>query len=385
MNASSPHHSDYGNVDTHLLSDTTNKALQKQINKMQAAGKKSILILSCAANAYNADDMSEYLQSLSVQVFGGLFPSIVYENNKYDTGTVLIGYDFEMPVAIFENPSPDGLYDNMEECRTRLNDSSNLMILIDGLSGHVEIFIEKLYQELGSGLQVIGGGAGSLDFVHRPCLFSNRGMLQDAALVISLSNGMRSAAGHGWEILDGPYLVTEADGHKIISLNFQPAFELYRDVVERISDHRFTTDNFFDVSKYFPFGISEMGTDLLVRDPIVCDGKTITCVGELPTNATVYILKGEANYLIDSAKQAAQEALTMLEHESSAPNTTTIIFDCISRLLYLDTRFPEELHGINGFMPAQASLVGALSLGEIANEDGGPIQLLNKSFVIGSY
>ena len=379
------HHKEYLSVDTRFLSDTSNTALQKQIDGMQAEGKKSILILSCAANQYNASDMSDYLKTITAQVFGGLYPGIVYKNNKYDTGTVLIGYDFELPVTIFTDLGQEGVDATLKEFSSQLNNSSNLMVLIDGLSSHIESFTEKLYQELGSGLQVIGGGSGSLDFIRRPCLFSNRGMLEDAALVVSLPEHMRSAAAHGWEILDGPYLVTESDGPKIISLNYQPAFELYREVVERISDYRFTADNFFDVSKYFPFGISEMGAGLLVRDPIVCNENTITCVGELPTNATVYILKGEASSLINSAKNAAQQTLTESGQDGRAVDNTTIIFDCISRLMYLDARFHEELNAVTGFMPAETVLVGALSLGEFSNENGGPIQLMNKSFVIGSY
>ena len=43
------------------------------------------------------------------------------------------------------------------------------------------------------GNYVIGGGAGTLDFVQRPCLFTRAGLLENAALVIKLPVPLRSA------------------------------------------------------------------------------------------------------------------------------------------------------------------------------------------------
>jgi hypothetical protein len=61
-----------------------------------------------------------------------------------------------------------------------------------------------------------------------------------------------------------------------------------------------------------------------------------------------------------------------------------MIFDCISRVLYLEEGFDKELEIIVRHCNTQA-LFGALSLGEIANSPSGSIRLLNKSTVISSW
>ncbi len=57
----------------------------------------------------------------------------------------------------------------------------------DALSPNSESFIDSLFYCLGN-IKIIGGGAGSLDFIPRPCIFSNQGLLQDANPVSCLKH-----------------------------------------------------------------------------------------------------------------------------------------------------------------------------------------------------
>ena len=96
----------------------------------------------------------------------------------------------------------------------------------------------------------------------------------------------------------------------------------------------------------------------------------------------VYLLQGHSDLLISSAGIAAQTARSAYQdtHPDEAPSV--LIFDCISRVLFLDNLFDQELKSIETSLGKHNESFGALTLGEITNSHKGPIDLLNKSTVI---
>ena len=58
--------------------------------------------------------------------------------------------------------------------------------------------------------------------------------------------------------------------------------------------------------------------------------------------------------------------------------------DCISRYLFLDERFKEELEAISSAYAPNTILWGVLSLGEIANANEEGIEFYNKTCVVGT-
>ncbi|MFZ1724412.1 MAG: FIST C-terminal domain-containing protein, partial [Dokdonella sp.] len=123
--------------------------------------------------------------------------------------------------------------------------------------------------------------------------------------------------------------------------------------------------------------------DFLVRDPIKRDGAALICVGELPQNATVFLLKGEAPTLIASAGEAALAACReSRQHGHAADAGVAVVFDCISRALFLGAAINDELAVIESALAGCEEIFGALSLGEIASSRAGVIELMNKSTVV---
>ena len=95
----------------------------------------------------------------------------------------------------------------------------------------------------------------------------------------------------------------------------------------------------------------------------------------------VYLLQGSVDSLLSSAEQAAILATKKIDDDDFS---ATMVFDCISRVLYLEDNFSKELDLIAKHCSEQA-LFGVLSFGEIVNSETGAIRLLNKSTVIGSW
>jgi len=92
----------------------------------------------------------------------------------------------------------------------------------------------------------------------------------------------------------------------------------------------------------------------------------------------IYLLKGDITKLIEAAATAAKDLFT---EDKRLTTQAAMVFDCISRVSYMENAFENELKVINSHCVAPL-LFGVLSIGEVANSKSGAINLLNKSTVI---
>ena len=124
-----------------------------------------------------------------------------------------------------------------------------------------------------------------------------------------------------------------------------------------------------------------MAKEMVVRDPIAVDGNGLVCVGEVPLNSLVYILKGNKDSLIAGAVYARELAESIYQQVVDDKNKKpiTLIMDCVSRVLFLQSNFKKELEKVYTGYP----LLGALTIGEIANTGRNYLEFYNKTSVIG--
>ncbi len=84
----------------------------------------------------------------------------------------------------------------------------------------------------------------------------------------------------------------------------------------------------------------------------------------------------------DSFKgNAIKKAMEQLDCEQN--ENSVILFDCISRSIFLGDNFVKELEEIEKQMKPSKNLFGALTLGEIVNNGNEYITFYNKTCVIG--
>ena len=360
--------------------------LRTAVEGLRTRGAKSVMILACQGESWRPETLSPLLQAFELPVFGGVFPNIIHGGRRRSRGTLVVGFPASFEVAIVSGLSQSaGVESQLQALAPMLERAGGLITLVDGLSANLETFVECLYEIVGTRATVVGGGAGYLDLVPRPCLFCSAGMIEDAALLIALPCGIDRGIAHGWQKLAGPYLVTRSHGNVLEELNFSGAYATYRQLVEAHSGRSFDIEDFFSISKTYPLGIESVDGEFLVRDPIKQAGNCLVCVGEVPQNATLYLLKGDSAMLISSAGQAAADALVDRKrrlHESPPNGYTALVFDCISRVLFLDKAFADEIRAIEHALPGAERMYGALSIGEIASSRGGLIELMNKSTLV---
>lgn len=362
-------------------------SLEAAIQHCLAASAQSIFILATDADGWDKDRVDPVLQAVKVPLFGGIFPRIIVAGECRSQGTLVLGLAFSCDVVILDSLSTLNSA-TVERCllsaESELSNAKTIITLIDGLANNIELLTECLYDNLGRGTAMFGGGCGSLSFERQPALFSNRGLIADAAVLAAFDIRHSAGVRHGWEILDGPYLVTGSTANILSTLNYVPAYEVYRAEVERHSTLRFAEQDFFEIAKNYPLGILGPDGDIVVRDPLRAEGNNLICVGEIPQNTTVYILESDRQRLVNSAADAAAYAINSCrkDNRNDSANATTVIFDCISRCLFMGESFHEELEAIIAQLDPESIAFGALTIGEISTSRNGAIHLLNKSTVI---
>jgi hypothetical protein len=366
----------------HFDPQGTPQKLEEILDRMNSnPAVKSIMILACDKNGFTLQNTAFLKQKNYKPIFGGIFPGIIYGKQKMEKGTLVIGLPKEAQVYTVNHLSDSTVeYDELIDAQVPENDSvKTVFVFVDGTSQRISAFIDSLFNILGLDYNYIGGGAGSLSFQRIPCLFTNQGLLSDSAVLALTDIESGIGVSHGWNSISGPFKVTEVDRNVIKSLDWEPAIEVYRRVVEPHAKQKITRENFFDIAKGYPFGIKKFGAENIVRDPFLLneDG-SIVCVGEVPAESYVDILNGDQASLINAAQKALALAKESLKTKQNL--RYTFFIDCISRVLFLGNHFEKELEAVY----ETQEMFGALTLGEIANNGKEYLEFYNKTSVIGA-
>ncbi|MCF8380737.1 MAG: FIST C-terminal domain-containing protein [Bacteroidales bacterium] len=344
---------------------------------------KSILMLACDENNYLPSTLDPVLKNVKVPIIGGIFPGIIYEAQKLMKGTILAGLPEKLETNILKNISniEDEDYLSLTNFDFDFDKTKTILMFVDGFSQKIGKLIESLFFNYGLAYNYLGGGAGSLSMEQSPCVVTNEGLLTDSAILAYSCIETGIGVKHGWNSIAGPFKITGAKNNIIISLDFRPAFEVYKEVVDLHSKKQITSENFFEISKSFPFGITKLNAEKVVRDPIKVDNyNNIICVGELNEGSYVHILTGNNASLINAAREAKKQSIQSLGKEKFIG--FTLFVDCISRVLFLEQEFEKEVQAIQGDINPT---LGALTLGEIANNGKDYLEFYNKTSVVGSF
>jgi len=324
------------------------------------------LLLVAEENHFEHSEITK----LKAKCYGAIFPEIIYEKEHFKSGIVAIELEQE-PTLIKNIGTPDFKATNIENI-------DSMLVFVDGLSAYIDSFLFSLFESIDEDCVLFGGGAGKLTLKQEKVLFSPNEITEDSALMIALPFRVNVGVNHGWEFLKGPFVATATDKNILKKIDYENAFEVYKSVVEKDCSCNFNEENFFEISKSYPLGIVTIDGEVIVRDPILTENGSLVLVGVMPENSVINILKGKKSNLIDAAKCAAKSAM------KNANNLNTVfMIDCISRVLFLEDSFKEEIGSIKESI-GDTPLVGALTLGEIANNSKEYIDFYNKTCVVGA-
>lgn len=327
----------------------------------------------------NIEKLIQSLNIADITFFGGVFPKIIYENDQYESGIIVLKVKNIIDIQLIHNLDTNNIL--IPDINFNPNKDYTIITHVDGLSANISYFLSELYNKFGSDINYIGGGAGSLSLKQEPCIYTNEGLFKNVAVLVAVQTKISIGVSHGWKKLEGPLIATKTNENIIQEINWENAFVTYKNIVEKYSGQIFNSNNFFEIAKGYPFGLIKDYAEPIVRDPLVLNKKDeIICIGEVPENSIIHILKGDNTTLIKAAQKAAQASLKI----GFKPNVCFVV-DCISRVLFLEDNFSDELNQVAEIIKkehAEIKIYGALSLGEISSYDKGYLEYFNKTIVV---
>ncbi len=309
------------------------------------------------------------LQGTKLKLYGAFFPQIIYNNKLYDEGVISFEIETNMEAVCIND---------IEHCTIKSEDFKNIesvITLLDGFSSFNESFLSKLYASVDLNTNIIGGGAGSIQDSLEGALFTNEGFVNNSAILIKLKIPIDIGVRHGWQYLKGPFLATKSEKNRLAQIDYKSALKVYSEVIEEDCGQKLTAENFLELAKNYPIGIVKYKGEQIVRDPIAFEDNSLVLVGEIKENSIINILTGEKEDLLKAAKSAADEAV-------KSDCRFIMLFDCVSRVGFLDTAFDDELKIISSNTHA-STIMGAITIGEIANQGKKFIHFYNKTCVVG--
>jgi hypothetical protein len=364
-------------TDVRFNPNVTVQALSDIVDLLMLNAPQAIMILCTDEASSWGDEYDKWVKNIEVPVFGGVFPGLIVDAQFKPNGLLVLGLTNTVTISVIENISSTP--PQLSNINLTSPSTNSIMIMVDALSRQIDNYLRYILQVRSTDCSIFGGGTGSLTFTPQPCLFSSTGMHKDAMLLIEMPSEWDLAVGHGWDILAGPYLANKTDDSSVLELNFEPATDLYYRVVEEHSQLCFSKHDFFNLASTFPLGLARLDDSVLIRAPLKEEDKKLICAGDIPENTMLYIMHGIPEKLISTVSEAVKEQI------SAMPSTQTvsdcILFDCISRQLFLGEEFATELTHIHQALPKPTQLFGALVLGEIALAKNGILSLYNKTAV----
>jgi len=330
----------------------------------------SLLILSSVNNQFVKDDkqLKEFdslIKNTKKPIIGGFFPELIFEARRKEIGNIFIKMPRGCGIFSIDNFTQRDIQGSFSILKfgTNMKGIQTILIFIDGLAKGrgINKFLENLYEIIGTGVNYVGGGAGSLDTSIEKCLFaSQKGLFKDGAIFLTTDYESAIGVKHGWKKYSEKPIKVKADDNILMEINGKSALEGYNELIKDDNSKK-------ELNPKFIFGIEKTeGEELIIRDPFKYDANgSIRCIGGFPEDKKIYIMTGEKDSLINAAKNVYYSANEISKDIPKSLKNCTLLFDCISRKNYLGNIFDKE---IQVFYRRDNKTIGALTIGEIASK-----------------
>jgi hypothetical protein len=312
-------------------------------------------------------------RDVGVPLLGGIFPALVVDARFSSVGTWLLRVD-ELSYAELHPDLPGdsaslpgiaaGLVDAILPHVTSAD--ATLLLLFDGMYPRIASLLDELYLRLGNRVSYVGANAGSETFRPTPCLF-DRTRVAGGGVAALVLNGHRGAVlEHGYGVPQKMITASATEGNRVITIDWRPAFEVYREVAREQYGVEVDRENFYRYAVRFPFGIVRGDGEVVVRIPVALEADgSLFCVGEVPANSLLTLLRAPA---VDS-RLTVDTLLAGLAERGGPEGQELLLFYCAGRRLYLgDEQARAELGDFKARSRARR-VCGALSLGEIGSPE----------------
>jgi hypothetical protein len=356
----------------------------------RASAEVGVLALLPEAEKDQLPRLQQACAERAIPLVGGIFPALLDKNGFLTRGVWLLHFDRMPPFALLpdlnggDDPPEDrisAVFEPILEGLDNLGDRAKptLYMFFDGLLPNIASVLEGVYGRLSDRVNYAGVNAGSETFQPMPCLFDGQRVIDQGALVLLLYGGQNTLLAHGFKVPGRTMVATSTQGNRIAMIDWQPAFEAYQALIRSEYGIELNAQNFYQYAVHYPFGILRANQEVIVRIPVaLTEDGALFCVGEVPENAMLVILKSpEANAdgCID------QLAADLLVQHPGLEDGSLLGFYCAGRRMHLGPASVDELAVLQAGTHA-GTLGGALSLGEIGSTTLGGYPMFHNATLV---
>lgn len=315
-----------------------------------------------------------------VPLIGAMFPELLLDGVLKSCGALLLRIDTLPEHLLIDRLSapertPEGVAQQLGKAFPSRPGEHSLFLIFDAMVPNIGTLLDALFREMADEFHFIGVNAGSETFQPVPCLFDGERCIKDGLFALLLPNHRGAILEHGYTMPQEMITATSTDGNRISQIDWRPAFEVYAELVKRHYGIIITRNNFYRYGVHFPFGITRIDAQPLVRIPVALqDDGSLFCVGEIPENSLLTLL-----HAVEPGDLSTVDR--MVERLGPLSATTLLGFYCAGRRMHLDSDTDVELrHWQQRVAPRR--LAGALSLGEIGSARHGGYPLFHNATLV---
>ena len=328
-----------------------------------------VLVYMPEAQKHRVSEVQLTCNSLDIPLVGAVFPALITPQGFSSEGAWLIRMNTMCPHFLVGGLVADGdeaarqLLDQARDVWDMCSQTQHSLFLVfDAMLPHIGSLMTEVAHEYGEQLDLVGVNAGSETFQPMPCLFDNHRCVSDGVLGLCVPRPTALAVEHGYPVSQPILRATSTVGNRIDTINGRPALEVYQEFIEAEFGHSLTRDNFYSYGVHYPFGVIT-ALKVLVRIPVaLTEDGSIYCVGEVPANSSLRLLRAPAPGDVTCISDLAERM-----HKGCA-NQWLQVFYCAGRRLHFGDHAEVELTDLKNHAKA-AGLFGALTLGELDTLD----------------
>lgn len=346
------------------------QALDAWQAEMPLAG---VLVLLAEADKDKLPLLQSACRSRGIELAGAIFPALIVDQQFVATGAWLLPFPVMPPVFLLpelNTGDQPALARMVAAVRTGLQElpadsaKPTLFLLFDSMLPNVASLLDDLYLDIANRVDYAGVNAGSETFQPMPCLFDAEQVVGNGVLGLLLSGNARTVLEHGFRSPEKAMSATSTAGNRIAMIDWRPAFAVYQEIIKANYGIELTRANFYQYAVHFPFGILCANGEVVVRIPVaVAEDDALFCVGEVPENAMLVLLKAPSAGENDCIRRLAGK---LHAGNGGIENASLLTFYCAGRRMHLGETAPSELAELYADSRA-ATMAGALSLGEIGS------------------
>lgn len=246
-----------------------------------------------------------------------------------------------------------------------------LILLTDGLAGDQQEIVRGAYGVVGAGVPLVGGCAGDDLKMKATHQFHGTDVMQDAVVAAAIASDAPVGIGvrHGWRRVGEPMLVTASETNRVLTIEDQPALDVYLDRLDAPAEVRTDPEAFTRFAATHPLGLASRRGEEHVRFVAGADfdKRAIICIAEVPRGALTWLMEGDDESVLAATDAACDDALAALGDRRPLG---MLAFDCIARRGVLgETGIRSEIERVAARGDG-APVAGFYTYGEIARTRG---------------